>query len=106
MEIVSLRPLSRAEIRGRKPGFLKAAFDGRLVKPAEPMIGKGLIQPVPSWRLPQKRCGEEFHSHFNEMQIDSGPTEFTVGGNGTVGENYARCRRICQSYMKVEFHIS
>jgi hypothetical protein len=39
MEIVSLLPPSRAEIRGKKPGFLKAAFDGKLGKPAEPMIG-------------------------------------------------------------------
>jgi predicted AAA+ superfamily ATPase len=46
MEIVSLLPLSRAEIRGREPGFRKAAFDSRFVKPAEPMIGKDLVQPV------------------------------------------------------------
>ena len=46
MEIVSLLPLSRAEIRGKKPGFLKAAFDGKLGKPAEPMIGKDLVQAV------------------------------------------------------------
>jgi len=29
MEIVSLLPLSRSEIRGEKPGFLKAAFDSK-----------------------------------------------------------------------------
>jgi uncharacterized protein len=46
MEIVSLLPLSRAEIRGKKPGFLKAAFDSQLGKPAEPMIGKDLLQAV------------------------------------------------------------
>src|SRR5580658_2471353 len=46
MEIVSLLPLSRAEIRGKKPGFLKAAFDSKLGKPAEPMIGKDLVQAV------------------------------------------------------------
>src|SRR5215470_3485988 len=39
MEIVSLLPLSRAEIRGKKPGFLRAAFNGKLDKPAELMIG-------------------------------------------------------------------
>ena len=46
MEIVSLLPLSRAEIRGKKPGFLKAVFDSKLGKPAEPMIGKDLVQAV------------------------------------------------------------
>jgi len=46
MEIVSLLPLSRAEIRGKKPDFLKAAFDGNLRKPAELMIGKDLVQAV------------------------------------------------------------
>jgi len=46
MEIVSLLPSSRREIRGKKPGFLKAAFDGKLGKPAEPMIGKDLVQTV------------------------------------------------------------
>jgi uncharacterized protein len=36
MEIVSLLPLSRAEILGKKPGFLEveAAFDSKLGKPA------------------------------------------------------------------------
>ncbi|HWO29410.1 MAG TPA: ATP-binding protein, partial [Candidatus Acidoferrum sp.] len=46
MEIVSLLPLSRTEVRGKKPGFLKAAFDSKLGKPAEPMIGKDLVQAV------------------------------------------------------------
>jgi uncharacterized protein len=46
MEIVSLLPLSRAEIRAKKPGFLKAAFDSKLGKPAEPMIGDDLIGAV------------------------------------------------------------
>ena len=46
MEIVSLLPLSRAEIRGKKPGFLRAAFDGKLGKPAELMIGKDLVHAV------------------------------------------------------------
>lgn len=46
MEIVSLLPLSRAEIRGKKPDFPKAAFDSKLGKPAELMIGEGLIQAV------------------------------------------------------------
>src|SRR3984885_2769149 len=36
MEIISLLPLSRAEIRGKKPGFLKAVFDSKLGKSSEP----------------------------------------------------------------------
>jgi hypothetical protein len=46
MEIGAFCPLSRAEIRGKKPGFLKAAFDSKLGKPAGPMIGKDLVQAV------------------------------------------------------------
>jgi len=50
MEIVSLLPLSRAEIRGKKPDFLKAAFDSKLGKPAEPMIGEDLRRGDPTRR--------------------------------------------------------
>lgn len=46
MEIVSLLPLSRAEIRGRRPTFLSAAFAGRIDKPAETMVGKDLVEAV------------------------------------------------------------
>jgi predicted AAA+ superfamily ATPase len=46
MEIVNLLPLSRTEIRKRKPTFLKAAFDGILGKPAEVMIADELVQEV------------------------------------------------------------
>jgi hypothetical protein len=46
MEIVSLLPLSRAEIVGKRPDFLRAAFDGKLGKPAGPMIGENLVQAV------------------------------------------------------------
>lgn len=46
MEVVNLLPLSRAEVRGKRPTFLKAAFDGRLVNPAEAMIGDELVQAV------------------------------------------------------------
>jgi hypothetical protein len=45
MEIVCLLPLSRAEIRGKKPGFLKATFDSKFGKPAELMIGKDRAHP-------------------------------------------------------------
>jgi uncharacterized protein len=46
MEIVSLLPLSRSEIRGKKPDFLRAAFDSKVRRPAEPMIGADLIEAV------------------------------------------------------------
>lgn len=46
MEIVNLLPLSHAEVRGKKPDFLKAAFSGRLSKPAELIIGDDLVQAV------------------------------------------------------------
>jgi uncharacterized protein len=46
MEIVNLMPISRAEITGRKPVFLKTAFTGKLVKPGQTMIGDELVHAV------------------------------------------------------------
>lgn len=46
MEVVNLLPLSRAELRSKRPNFLKAVFDGKLVNPAEAMIGDELVQAV------------------------------------------------------------
>ena len=46
MEIVNLLPLSRAEVQGKKPAFLKTAFDGKLGKPAGMLIGDELVQAV------------------------------------------------------------
>lgn len=46
MEIVSLLPLSRAEIRGRKPTFLRAAFAGKIVGSAEVLMGESLVEVV------------------------------------------------------------
>lgn len=46
MEIVNLLPLSRAEIRGRKPTFLKSAFESKLSKAAEMMVGEDLVETV------------------------------------------------------------
>jgi predicted AAA+ superfamily ATPase len=46
MEIINLMPLSRAEIVGTKPSFLKAAFTGKLVKPGPTMIGDELVHAV------------------------------------------------------------
>ena len=46
MEIVNLLPLSQAEIHGRKPAFLKAAFQGKPGKPGETLTGKDLVNAV------------------------------------------------------------
>ena len=46
MEVVNLLPLSRAEVRRKRSNFLKAAFDSRLVNPAEALIGDNLLQAV------------------------------------------------------------
>jgi uncharacterized protein len=46
MEIVNLMPISRAEISGKKPVFLKTAFTGKLVKPGKAMIGDELVHAV------------------------------------------------------------
>jgi len=46
MEIVTLLPLSRAEIRRHRPAFLQSAFAGKLVRPAEKMIAADLIRAV------------------------------------------------------------
>jgi uncharacterized protein len=46
MEIVSLLPLSQAEIRGHKPAFLKAAFKGKVSKPSDTIMGRSLVDAV------------------------------------------------------------
>jgi uncharacterized protein len=46
MEIVNLLPLSQAEIHGRKPAFLKAAFKGKPGKPGETLTGENLVKAV------------------------------------------------------------
>ncbi|HEV2275376.1 MAG TPA: ATP-binding protein [Acidobacteriaceae bacterium] len=46
MEIVNLLPLSRAEIYGHKPGFLKAAFQGKVSKHERILTGKDLVEAV------------------------------------------------------------
>jgi hypothetical protein len=46
MEIVNLLPLSQAEIHRRKPTFLKAAFQGKLGKAGETLIGRDLVDAV------------------------------------------------------------
>jgi hypothetical protein len=44
MEIVSLMPISMAEIARKKPAFLERAFTGKLVKPGAALIGDKLVQ--------------------------------------------------------------
>jgi predicted AAA+ superfamily ATPase len=46
MEIINLMPISRAEILGKEPTFLKAAFSGKLVKPRSDMVGDQLVHAV------------------------------------------------------------
>lgn len=59
MEIVSLLPLSRTEIQGKKPNLLQAAFGGKLRKPVDPLIGKDLVHSVLTGGYPEMlRRGE------------------------------------------------
>jgi len=53
MEVVTLLPLSRAEIRSKKPTFLRQAFAGKLTKPAEELTGQALAQAVLSGGYPE-----------------------------------------------------
>jgi predicted AAA+ superfamily ATPase len=53
MEVITLLPLSRAEIRGRKPAFLRKAFTGTLVRPPEEMIGGTLVHAVLTGGYPE-----------------------------------------------------
>jgi hypothetical protein len=53
MEVIMLLPLSRAEILKRRPVFLENAFSGRLVKPAEPLLGADLVRAVLTGGYPE-----------------------------------------------------
>jgi len=46
MEIVNLLPLSQAEIHRHKPGFLKAAFEGKVGRPRRTLLGNDLVEAV------------------------------------------------------------
>jgi predicted AAA+ superfamily ATPase len=59
MEIVTLLPLSRAELRGRRPAFLRKAFTGALVRPPEEMIGEDLVHAVLTGGYPEMLQREE-----------------------------------------------
>ena len=59
MEVVTLLPLSPAEIRGRRPAFLRKALTGALVRPPEVMIGDALVHAVLTGGYPEMlRRGE------------------------------------------------
>jgi predicted AAA+ superfamily ATPase len=53
MEIISLLPISRAEVEGTRPSFLNAAFTCELVAPPFPLIGNELIQSVVAGGYPE-----------------------------------------------------
>jgi len=53
MEIVSLFPLSQAEIHGGKSGFLKTALQGKLGRPGNSVIGKALVEAVLTGGYPE-----------------------------------------------------
>jgi uncharacterized protein len=53
MEIVNLLPLSQAEIHGRRPGFLQAAFEGRAGRCGETMTGRQLVDAVLTGGYPE-----------------------------------------------------
>jgi len=44
MEIVSLMPISMAEIACKRPAFLETAFTGKLIKPGAALVGDKLVQ--------------------------------------------------------------
>lgn len=53
MEVVSLYPLSRAEVIGRRPTFLSRIFQGRVPAPVEALTGDDLIQQVLTGGYPE-----------------------------------------------------
>jgi predicted AAA+ superfamily ATPase len=53
MEIITLLPISRAEIDGKRPSFLKSAFAGEVVEPPFRLIGGELIQTVLAGGYPE-----------------------------------------------------
>lgn len=61
MQVVSLLPLSRAEIGGRRPTFLEKAFTGELVRPPAILFGGELVRTVLAGGYPEmlRRKGAE-----------------------------------------------
>jgi hypothetical protein len=58
MEIITLMPISQAEIAGKRPEFLSAAFAGKMVKPGATLIGDELVQAVLTGGYPEMRRRE------------------------------------------------
>ncbi len=53
MEIVPLLPLSQAEVRGERPGFLKRILAGLPPKCSSPIVGRDLVRVVLSGGYPE-----------------------------------------------------
>lgn len=53
MEIISLLPLSVAEVCGSKPVFLANAFEGKVAAPARTLVGADLIQAIVAGGYPE-----------------------------------------------------
>jgi predicted AAA+ superfamily ATPase len=46
MEVVHLMPISRAEIAGKRPEFLRSAFAGQVARPGPALVGDDLVRAV------------------------------------------------------------
>jgi uncharacterized protein len=53
IEIINLLPLSQAEIHRRKPGFLRAAFEGKAGRCGKTMTGRQLVDAVLTGGYPE-----------------------------------------------------
>ena len=53
MEMVTLMPISQAEIAGKRPKFQQSAFAGEMVTPGEPLIGGELVRAVLTGGYPE-----------------------------------------------------
>lgn len=53
MEVVTLLPLSQAEIRRRESNFIDEAFAGRIPQPSDPVLGRDLIDAVVAGGYPE-----------------------------------------------------
>ena len=72
MEVVTLLPLSQAEIKGRRVEFIDDAFAGKIRQPRHSIVGKELIDNVttggypevltPSRQPPSGGMGERIYS--------------------------------------------
>jgi hypothetical protein len=59
MEVVTLLPLARSELRSREPGFLNAALAGELVSPPAVQVGTALVEAVLAGGYPEMLRREE-----------------------------------------------